>query len=221
MLLSSEPEELPVPLAVPFPTSDDTEILSSPSSTPTAIDVDILAKRDPSHIRAVLRQLHVRQNEIDQVQDIVDLRSLMRMALQANSDVEMMEVLQVGRDEMPEAIKTLQRALEREVEKESSGDGATTSPSVSSPAMARRVSVKEVTIPVPALPGSDDGHESPTSNVITRRHTVVSIVSASSGSSSGGARDTLDREFIESGIDALRRMSDGTGIDLPSWTITR
>jgi hypothetical protein len=33
-------------------------------------------------------------------------------------------------------------------------------------------------------------------------------------------RDTLDREFIEGGIDALRRMSKG-GEMLPSWTITR
>ena len=87
----------------------------------------------------------------------------MRMALQANSDLEMMELLQVGCDEMPEAIKTLQRALEREVE----------------------------------------------------------LGSASDGSSSDAARDTLDREFIESGIDALRRMSHDAGIDLPSWTITR
>ncbi|KAG6884189.1 hypothetical protein C0993_000531 [Termitomyces sp. T159_Od127] len=36
--------------------------------------------------------------------------------------------------------------------------------------------------------------------------------------------DTLDREFLESGIDALRRMSRGAGIatsSLPPWTITR
>jgi hypothetical protein len=38
-------------------------------------------------------------------------------------------------------------------------------------------------------------------------------------------KDTLDREFMESGIDALRRMSAGAGgkgvEGLPSWTITR
>jgi hypothetical protein len=39
-------------------------------------------------------------------------------ALQTNNDVQMIEVLQVGREEIPEAIKTLQRALEREREKE-------------------------------------------------------------------------------------------------------
>jgi abelson tyrosine-protein kinase 1 len=49
----------------------------------------------------------------------------MRAALQTNNDVQMIEVLQVGREEMPEAIKTLQRALEREREKENvSGGGS-------------------------------------------------------------------------------------------------
>lgn len=33
-------------------------------------------------------------------------------------------------------------------------------------------------------------------------------------------KDTLHREFIEAGIDALRRMSDAGAVDLPCWTIT-
>ena len=33
--------------------------------------------------------------------------------------------------------------------------------------------------------------------------------------------DKLDREFIETGINALRRLSKGTDLGLPSWTITR
>jgi hypothetical protein len=38
----------------------------------------------------------------------------------------MIEVLQVGREEMPEAMKTLQRTLEREVDKETAvGFGST------------------------------------------------------------------------------------------------
>jgi hypothetical protein len=44
---------------------------------------------------------------------MADLRAFLRTALQASDDVEMIEVLQVGREETPEAIKTLQRALER------------------------------------------------------------------------------------------------------------
>lgn len=33
-------------------------------------------------------------------------------------------------------------------------------------------------------------------------------------------KDTLHEEFIEAGIDALRRMSNCVGTDLPYWTIT-
>jgi hypothetical protein len=33
-------------------------------------------------------------------------------------------------------------------------------------------------------------------------------------------KDTLHQEFIEAGIDALRRMSDAGAMDLPCWTIT-
>jgi abelson tyrosine-protein kinase 1 len=48
----------------------------------------------------------------------------MRAVLQTNNDVQIIEVLQVGREEMPEAIKTLQRALERERDKENVIGGA-------------------------------------------------------------------------------------------------
>ena len=51
-----------------------------------------------------------------------------------------------------------------------------------------------------------------------------STSSSSRGRGGGGGRvirDTFDREFIESGIDALRRMSDGMERNLPSWTITK
>jgi hypothetical protein len=162
--------------------------------------------------------MHVRQNEIDQARDMFDLRGLMRIALQANSDLEMIEVLQVGQDEMPEAIKTLQRALEREVEKESAAEGVAASPTASGVAMTRRISVKEVTVPAPA-PAGTEPYDDP--NAMSRRHTLVSVTSASSTDSHGVGRDTLDREFIESGIDALRRVSNGDEVDLPSWTITR
>ena len=44
---------------------------------------------------------------------------------------------------------------------------------------------------------------------------------SSSKLSSNSSGDTLDREFIETGIEALRRLSTGTDLGLPSWTITR
>ncbi|KAF5381779.1 hypothetical protein D9615_005379 [Tricholomella constricta] len=60
-----------------------------------------------------LKTLHVSQDTVDAAKDSADLRALMRTALQTSSDVEILGVLQIGREEMPEAIKVLQRVLER------------------------------------------------------------------------------------------------------------
>lgn len=206
----------------------------SPPATPappTAPHNDVLAR---------LHAFRQQENERDATLDLVDLRRLLRTALQAGSDVQMIEVLQVGRDEMPEAIKTLQRALEREVEK----DGAPAAAVDADPGPAgdkgkgkekeravglgleaegRRASAPAASAAAGAAAG--DGLE--------RRKTVASQGTAktnswsltASGSGSSGLdgqppRDTLDREFIESGIDALRRVSRGPG-SLPSWTITK
>lgn len=102
----------------------------------------------------------------------------------------MIQVLQIARSEMPEAIKTLQRALERVVE-----DG--------------RIEAAESAV---TLASSSQQHQfegqQPTS-------------SSSDGAECRRSADTLDREFIETGIDALRRLSMGTDLGLPSWTITR
>jgi abelson tyrosine-protein kinase 1/abelson tyrosine-protein kinase 2 len=114
----------------------------------------------------------------------------MRTALATNDDVAMIEVLQIARSEMPEAIKTLQRALERVV------DDA-------------RFTADEGTM----------SQESP-----LKQHGFEGGQFAdfgSDGAESLRTEDTLDREFIESGIDALRRLSTETHLALPSWTITR
>ncbi|KAJ6521208.1 hypothetical protein DFH09DRAFT_223755 [Mycena vulgaris] len=150
-------------------------------------------------ILPALRELHSTQNTLDFAHDTADLRGLMRDALAQSSDVEMLRVLQVGRAEMPEALKTLQRALER---------------------------VGVVPPPTPQFAAAQPGPPPPYTETgrgaaPVRSGTLSSL--ESSGSSSAGmamARDTLDREFIEGGIDALRRMSKG-GAMLPSWTITR
>ena len=102
---------------------------------------------------------------------------------------------------MPEALKTLQRALERV--------GVVTTPPTPLNAPAGAL-----------LPPAPPGY-TPRGGVPQRSATLSS--SESSDTSSAGLtmpRDTLDREFIEGGIDALRRMSKG-GEMLPSWTITR
>ena len=67
-------------------------------------------------------------------------------------------------------------------------------------------------------------------SMLERRKTIASAASRESGTQSSSTstsasderpRDTLDREFIESGIDALRRVSNGPDMSLPSWTITK
>jgi abelson tyrosine-protein kinase 1 len=115
----------------------------------------------------------------------------MRTALAGNDDAAMIEVLQIARSEMPEAIKTMQRALEHVVED-------------------RRAEADEARLTL-ASPFSQE----------PRVDGGGAVLQLSSDSVSGNSEDTLDREFIETGIDALRRLSKGTDLGLPSWTITR
>ena len=153
-----------------------------------------------SQIIPALTSLHSLQNSSDREMDTADLRQLMRAALQTTSDVEMLEVLQVGRQEMPDAIKTLQRALEHVTERDDDAVEASTSKSVVATVQ------KEVEGP--------DGSRK-------RSDTIDTLSTMSSGYSLERRRDALDKEFIESGIDCLRRMSRGTETSLPSWTITK
>ncbi|TBU21950.1 hypothetical protein BD311DRAFT_869668 [Dichomitus squalens] len=167
---------------------------------------------DSGHILAQLQAVTARQNERDMVYDTADLRQLMRTALQANNDAEMIRVLQVGRDEMPEAIKTLQRALEKEVERESLEEEAVL--------VSANIAAVEVGAPQIAQSDTLGLTRSATVHSTGSSSTTSSSVASSAGRSSRAPRDTLDREFIETGIDALRRLS-GAEVTLPSWTITR
>ncbi|CAK5265672.1 unnamed protein product [Mycena citricolor] len=153
-------------------------------------------------ILPTLHNLHDRQNTLDRVHDMTDLRDLMRNAVSQSSDAEMLRVLQVRRDDMPEALKTLQRALER-----IGIVNSLTSSCIPSPLIAESCS-EQAQVSVGPEP-------------------VERTISASSSGSSvcGGLtadnHDMLDREFLESGIDALRRLSKPGELGLPSWTITR
>lgn len=198
---------LPVPSAraLPAPTGNILQLSDTESGVTVApvTSVEQLLVASPEQIRATLRAVVAQQNELDSAKDTADLRQLMRNALQENSDVEMIRVLQVGRDEMPEAIKALQRALESEVERENI-------------ALEHEDTVLVASISTAA---SGEGAH------LSRSTTVASVESrkTSSDRSAGSRRtprDTLDREFIESGIDALRRLSTAE-VSLPSWTITR
>ena len=165
----------------------------------------------PSQILPALTSLQSVQNSLDTAMDTADLRQVMRAALQTTSDVEMLEVLQVGHQEMPDAIKTLQRALEHITERDDDGVEAPPGKGVVLAKVVKKVNHKEVELEGPAGP-------------LKRSRTIISIDSSSttsSGHSSERKRDTLDREFIESGIDCLRRMSRDVETSLPSWTITK
>ena len=181
----------------------------SPVSSRMVSDGDSVTFRDhvtslnPDEVTALLQTCRERQNEQDLAHDTEDMRQVMREALQSGNDAEMIDVLQISRHEMPEAIKTLQRALERQVEKERSTDTI----------------IEEVVIlSEEAEPLDPEGLTSPSpAGSIHSKVRTDTLASARARAST----DTLDREFLEGGIDALRRMSKGSEISLPPWTITK
>lgn len=144
--------------------------------------------------------MHAFQAKEDVVQDATHIRDLMKRTLDKNSDAEIIEALQVRRDEMPEAIKTLQRALEKiaDVNDQRTGGDLGT---VVDASRARTKIVRRFSKTMTAIPKATDSGQA----------TVVH----------GEGTDTLDREFMETGLDALRRMSQGVDYTLPSWTITK
>ena len=186
-------------------TSETATHLSTSGNSLGLFDDHALSSQDLPHSQIIptLTSLHSLQNLSDREMDAADLRQLMQAALQTTSDAEMIEVLQVGHEEMPEAIKTLQRALEHVTERDD--DGFKASPSKSAVVTV----LKEV---------EETGISRKRSETI---HSFDTLSSMSSGYGSERRRDTLDREFIESGIDSLRRMSRGIETSLPSWTITK
>jgi hypothetical protein len=170
----------------------------------------IVSPNETPEIIPELRTIHEAQNSLDTVYDLSDLRQIMRAALQTGSDVEMLEVLQIKRQEMPDAIKALQRELERLAEL----DGGTDQP------IGQGVVISKVLRKVSLEDTESQGRPK-------RSTTIISIESGSSSSENTGEssskakrRDTLDQEFIENGIDALWRMSRGFE-RVPNWTITQ
>ena len=140
---------------------------------------------DPESVGNTLHALRASQNAQDRAKDMADLHQLMHAALTANDDVAMIEVLQIARSEMPEAIKTLERALE-----------------------GGQLDVESTVVPL--------HHQQEDAGKCNGPSVDLANTSARPSST-----DTLDRKFIETGIHALRRLSKGTDLGLPSWTITR
>ncbi|KAJ3927538.1 MAG: hypothetical protein NXY57DRAFT_1105715 [Lentinula lateritia] len=199
----------------------------------------------PTQVLPTLLSLTRHQAALDAESDYADLRGVMRTALSKGSDVEILKVLGVegsGLDagEMAEAIKTLQRAheaiLERErwedlqarqqeqedtiIDEEAEGVEGDENVNRGKPEVGKlrskrgKVGAK--------LMRSKTSSSSSTSSTATTNDSVLSKSESGSGSgASRSSKDTLDKEFIESGIDALRRMSRNPARLLPSWTITR
>jgi abelson tyrosine-protein kinase 1 len=71
---------------------------------------------DTESVRSTLQAVRAEQSAHDRAHDMADLHQLMRTALAARDDVSMIEILQIGRGEIPDAIKTLERALEHIIE---------------------------------------------------------------------------------------------------------
>ncbi|KAJ7629452.1 kinase-like domain-containing protein, partial [Mycena polygramma] len=151
------------------------------------------AESEHANVVPAICTLQSTQNTLDFEHDAADLRALLRDALAQSNDVDMLRVLQVGRAEMSEALRTMQRTLE----------------SVDSVPSAESL--------LPPTPPGDTPHGK-------AQQQLATFSSSDSGDNSGAGltmpHDTLDSEFIASGIDALQRMSGG-GETLPSWTITR
>ena len=163
-----------------------------------------VASLNPDEVVALLQTFRQRQNEQDLAHDTEDMRQLMGEELQSGNDAEMVDILQINRHETPEAIKTLQRALERDVEKEQSTHTMIEGVEILS---EEAEPLDPGGLTSPSLPGS-------IGILKVRTDTLASARARAS-------KDTLDREFLEGGIDALRRTSKGSEITLPSWTITK
>lgn len=196
--------------------------LNSPVASP-AVGQQPTALEDhdsPTAVANSLLQIVSKQNSMDAAADSADLRNLLRKAIAAGSDVAMVETLGVKRNEMAEAVKTLQRALEQVLEgkavdalREKDGlpdEMPTPRGKNRLVKMVRRLST----------------HDARETQSLKRSKTSSSSRSSENKSTSSNPSedvDTLEREFLESGIDALKRMSEGPEaiLRLPSWTITK
>ncbi|KAF9450745.1 hypothetical protein P691DRAFT_664706 [Macrolepiota fuliginosa MF-IS2] len=139
------------------------------SHTPTQSPALMSSPRTPSilgptstRLLKPLKEITGAQDDKDRELDRNDLKTQINAALHSGNDATMLEFLQVPREDILEAIKSMQRHLEHRKSDKQSATGT----------------------------GLHD------------------------------SKDTLDREFIETGIDSLRRMSKSS-TSLPGWTITR
>lgn len=206
--------------------------LQLPSFSHLSIGASSTASSVPheSPVLPTLKDLRKKQDSDDAALDMADLRCMLRTALSVESDAEMLDTLDVKRDEMAEAIKTLQRALESYRERHGSlrspklGDMSDVHPhgtvkAFPSVATAQNLANKTFSVQAESVPCPALGNRSRTISVVRRLSSCGTAIITPFSSPMDD--DTLEQEFMESGIDALRRMSRGSDLTLPSWTITR
>ncbi|KAF7799186.1 hypothetical protein EIP86_010417 [Pleurotus ostreatoroseus] len=198
--------------------------LDSTGSPPAPARPVLLARPTAPEMVSRINQYNEEQNERAFQRDAAYLRQVLSTALATNDDMEMIKILQVNREEMPEALKALQRALETEMEKErvqeapeEQEESVDSTQGIVDGVQGRKSTASTTVEPVQSNMNTFGSFHSQAST-----HSRASTRSRTSHTS----RDTLDREFIESGIESLRRLSMQAGqapasLALPPWTITR
>ncbi|KAA1467039.1 WD40 repeat-like protein [Dentipellis sp. KUC8613] len=143
-----------------------------------------------NRVAAELQTIRDQQNEQDRIQDLTHLRQLLRAAVQTNDDLTMVEILQIGRDEMPDAMNALERTLQNSVLSSTEDD---------------------------RLPQDERRRDRLLARIGLRRESERNTPSPAPST------ESIDREFVQSGVEALRRLTlrQGDVPELPSWTITR
>ncbi|KAL0952988.1 hypothetical protein HGRIS_007199 [Hohenbuehelia grisea] len=243
---TQSPETTPVPGSQrPLPRVQEVQKqhVMPPADIPTIVQ--------PGDVVEQLREVHGRKNWDDRRVDEEGRRRILADAMRPGNDALIVQKLQLDPTQWPEAIKALQRELEREIEKNGMASSflpGQAQPTKSQPDAGNGLGLEvgpeteaPVQMPVgqPAIapPLTMD----PTGDVIledvedtrpgvpevvsgtnlARAGTTSTVDSTESGyESTTHGKDTLDREFLESVIDALRRMSRGSETVLPPWTIT-
>ena len=76
-----------------------------------------------AEIRKRMDELLLEQNNLDFALDLAELRNLMRDALENSTDEELMDVLQIKREEVRDVLKEMQHALEEVKASENTDNG--------------------------------------------------------------------------------------------------
>ncbi|KAG6879023.1 hypothetical protein C0992_005773 [Termitomyces sp. T32_za158] len=101
--VSPLPGPRPLPALALSPSSSP-----SPSPLPSPLSTPPAHAFQPTQVLPALQAVLASQDAQDLAHDSEDLRVLIHAALHAGSDAEFVRLLQIGREEMPEAIKKLQ-----------------------------------------------------------------------------------------------------------------